>query len=129
MNDDKEKFKYSYSAKQQDEIRKIRSKYISHTNEKAELIKKLDRQVTRKATMISLIEGIFSSLVMGFGMCCVLEWADKLFTIGIIIGIVGIIGVAFAYPIYNYIVKKETEKVAPKIIELSNELLQIENNI
>ena len=43
---------------------------------------------------------------------------------GILIGIVGIVLVCVAYPIYNAIVKKEREKIAPEIIRLTDELMK-----
>jgi len=43
--------------------------------------------------------------------------------IGILIGIVGIVLVCVAYPIYNGIIKKEREKIAPEIIRLADELM------
>ena len=44
--------------------------------------------------------------------------------LGIIIGIIGIVLVCVAYPIYNRIVKKEREKIAPEIIRLTDELIK-----
>ena len=43
---------------------------------------------------------------------------------GVIIGIVGIVLVSLAYPIYNRTVKKEREKIAPEIIRLTDELMK-----
>ena len=44
--------------------------------------------------------------------------------IGILIGIIGIVLVSVAYPIYNSIIKKEREKIAPEIIRLTDELMK-----
>ena len=44
--------------------------------------------------------------------------------IGILVGIVGMVLVALAYPIYNRVLKKQREKIAPEILRLSDELLQ-----
>ena len=43
---------------------------------------------------------------------------------GIVIGTVGIIGIAAAYPLYIYITKKKKEKVAPEIMRLTDELMK-----
>ena len=43
---------------------------------------------------------------------------------GIAVGIIGIVLVCLAYPIYNRIVKKEREKIAPEIIRLTDELMK-----
>jgi hypothetical protein len=43
--------------------------------------------------------------------------------IGILVGIVGMVLVALAYPLYNRVLKKQREKIAPEILRLSDELL------
>ena len=60
---------------------------------------------------------------MGFGMSCCMVMTN-LFVLGIITGIIGIAAVAAAYPIYNYVTKKEREKIAPEIIRLTDELMK-----
>lgn len=119
---EKEKFVYCYSAKQQEEIKAIRDKYLPKENEKLTQMKKLDQSVTKKATIISIILGAFFALIFGVGLCCVLEWDN--FIVGIPIGIVGLIGMALAYPIYQRMIKKLRFKVADEIIKLSDELLK-----
>lgn len=116
-------FKLTYSAKQQEEIKKIRDKYIPAPPDKLEQLRKLDESVTRKATIISIVIGIIGSLVLGVGMSCCMVW-DGLFALGIAVGVVGIAAVGAAYPVYTYIVKKEREKIAPEIIRLTDELMK-----
>ena len=124
MDEKKELFNYTYSAAQQDEIKSIREKYAPPMQEedKMERLRKLDQSVTKPGTIVSLIVGIISALIMGTGMSCVMVW-EGLMIPGIIIGIVGIIGVVSAYPIYNHITKKQREKLAPEIIRLTDELM------
>ena len=122
--ENKETFSYTYSAKQQEEIKKIREKYLPKEADKMEQLRRLDESVTRKGTVISLIVGIVGTLVMGFGMSCCMVWADTLFVLGIVVGIVGIALACTAYPIYNFVVKKEREKIAPEIIRLTDELMK-----
>lgn len=119
----KENFNYTYSAKQQEEIKEIREKYIPKEADKMEQLRRLDRSVTQKSTAISLAVGIIGTLILGTGMCCCLVWT-KLFILGIILGVIGIAVISLAYPIYNYITKKEREKVAPEIIRLTDELMK-----
>ena len=133
--ENKNQFSYTYSAKEQEEIKAIRKKY--ETPKKAEdkmaQIRRLDASVTEKATMVSLIIGIIGALLMGTGMSLVMEkqfsdfiglGATTAMIVGISAGIVGIILVALAYPIYNGIVKKQREKIAPEIIRLTDELMK-----
>ena len=44
--------------------------------------------------------------------------------VGIGIGVMGIVMLSVAYPVYTHIVKKEREKIAPEIIRLTDELLK-----
>lgn len=126
MDERKETFNYTYSASQQAEIRSIREKYapITPEEDKMERLRKLDASVTKPGTVVSLIIGIISALIFGVGMCCTMVWGDTLFIPGIFIGIIGMIGVAITYPIYNRITKKQREKLAPEIMRLSDELMK-----
>lgn len=121
---EKKEFSYTYSAKQMEEIKSIRDKYVTKETDKMELLRKLDKKVTQKGTMVSLIIGIIGALVLGVGMCCVLVWADDWFVAGIIIGVIGLIITAVAYPMYQKITKEEKEKLAPEILRLTEELLK-----
>ncbi len=127
MEDRKEIFTYTYSAKEQEEIKKIRDKYAPPTKEETsmEQLRRLDASATRGAAVVSLIVGIVSSLLLGVGMCCtMLPGWEKYFIPGIVIGVTGIGGIIAAYPIYNYMVKRKREKLAPEIMRLSDELMK-----
>ena len=124
MENKSEMFEYTYSAKQQEEIRDIRKKYLPKEEDKMQQLRRLDRSATKKGTAVSIAVGVISCLILGVGMCCTMVWTDVLFIPGIIIGLIGIAGVAAAYPIYNRITKKEREKLAPQILRLTEELSQ-----
>ena len=127
MNDRKETFTYTYSAKEQEEIKKIRDKYTPPTKEETsmEQLRRLDESATKGATVVSLIVGIISALLLGVGMCCTMVpgW-EQYFIPGVAVGVVGIIGVIAAYPIYNHMVTRKREKLAPEIMRLSDELMK-----
>ena len=127
MEEKKETFTYTYSAKEQEEIKKIRDKYAPPTKEETsmEQLRRLDESATKGATVVSLIVGIIGTLLLGVGMCCTMVpgW-ERYFIPGIVIGVVGIIGVIAAYPIYNHMVKRKRAKLAPEIIRLSDELMK-----
>lgn len=130
---DNKPFEYTYSAKEQAEIKKIRDKYAApQTDEmdKMERLRRLDASVTKKGAVASLIVGIVGAIVMGSGMSLVmtdigatLGIADSML-IGIIVGVIGMVGVALAYPVYDVMTKKQRKKVAPEIIRLTDELLK-----
>ena len=126
MNEKHETFNYTYSASRQAEIKSIREKYAPVTPEedKMEQLRRLDASATKPGAIVSLSVGIISVLLLGVGMCCTMVWGDTLFIPGIIIGVIGIIGVMAAYPIYNHITKKQREKLAPEILRLTDELMK-----
>lgn len=126
MDEKKETFTYTYSASQQEEIKRIREKYAppTQTEDKMERLRKLDRDVTKPGLIAALIVGIISTLVMGLGMCCTMVWSDTFFVPGIVIGVIGIIGICAAYPLYTRITKKQRDKMAPQIMRLTDELIK-----
>ncbi len=129
-----ESFNYTYSAKQQEEIKSIRDKYVApeEKEDKMTRLRRLDESVTKKATVASLVAGIVGALIMGIGMSLVMtEFSEILglhrelaMPVGIIIGFAGIILVCMAYPVYNFILRKQREKIAPEIIRLTDELMK-----
>lgn len=121
---DEESFTYTYSAKQQEELKRIRQKYLPPEEDKMAKLIKLDKSAARKRTIAALVIGMIGTLFLGIGMCCTMVWAEALFIPGIIVGVIGIVLIALANPIYNYITKKERERIAPEIIRLTDELIK-----
>lgn len=132
--ENKETFNYTYSAKEQEEIKAIRNKYVApqQTEDKMAQLRRLDASVSQKATMVALIFGVIGTLILGTGMSLAMtELGEAIglgggmaMLIGVLIGIVGIVLVCVAYPIYNRILKKERERIAPEIIRLTDELMK-----
>ena len=110
MEEKKETFTFTYSASQQEEVKRIREKYAPATEQedKMERLRRLDRAATKPGTVAALIVGTI----------------DTLFIPGIIIGVVGIIGICAAYPLYLHITKKRRDKLAPEIMHLADELMK-----
>ncbi len=119
---EKEIFEYTYSASQQSEVQKIREKYLPKEVTKLDQLRALDAGVTRRGTAVSLVHGVLYALVLGLGMSCCMVWAGSLFLPGIVIGCIGLAGIAATYPIYSYIVKQDRDKIAPEILRLTEEL-------
>lgn len=126
MNDNRENktFQYTYCAKEQEEIKRIRSKYVPREENKMEQLRRLDAQVTRKATMYAIIVGVVGALILGTGMSCCMVWGGMVFAFGIVIGLAGMAVLAVAYPLYNRVLKKERERIAPDILRLTEELMK-----
>ena len=128
-------FCYTYSAKEQAELKRIREKYAPSSDEnedKMERLRKLDRSVSQKAQAISLVFGVIGVLVLGFGMSLAMSELGKILgshrdmamLLGIIIGVIGGVLASLAYPVYNAVLKREREKIAPEIIRLTDELMK-----
>ena len=124
MEKEKDTFTYTYSAKQQEEIRNIRKKYLPSEEDKMEQLRRLDRDTTRKGTVLSVLVGVIGCLLLGVGMCCTMVWM-KFFIPGVVIGLIGIAAVAAAYPLYTRVTKKERERLAPQILKLTEELSEV----
>ena len=130
--DNNEGFNYTYSAKEQEEIKAIRKKYAAseETEDKMTQLRRLDASVYSKASTAALAVGIVGALIMGIGMSLVMTDIGAVLgtilamVIGIGIGVVGIVLVCLAYPIYNRTLKKEREKIAPEILRLTDELMK-----
>ena len=124
-----EGFHFTYSAAQQQEVENIRKKYLPKEEDKMEQLRMLHAIPTQKAQAASLAVGIIGALIMGTGMSLAMTeigaaLGSLSMVIGIVIGIVGMVLVALAYPLYNRVLKKQRERIAPEILRLSDELLK-----
>ena len=122
-------FKMTYSAQQQEEIQSIRQKYVPQEESKMDRLRALDAQVTKKATMVSILMGVIGALLLGCGMSLIMSdfgaaLGTAAFPVGIVLGIIGLVPVALAYPLYQRTLKKEREKIAPQILQLTDELMK-----
>jgi len=129
MDNKENSFSYSYSAAQQAEVKKIRSKYVEKPESKLEQLRALDRSASKKAKTWALVIGILGALIMGTGMSLVMTELGKLLgvyamVIGVAVGLVGMLLVLLAYPIYNRVLKKQRDRIAPEILRLTDELLK-----
>ena len=127
-------FSYTYSAKEQAELRRIRDKYTypSKTEDKMTRLRRLDASVTQVAQTMALIVGILGALLLGFGMSLFMSelgnWLGLQgiwpMAVGIAVGVVGGVLISLAYPVYRTIVKTKRQKLAPEIIRLADELMK-----
>jgi F0F1-type ATP synthase assembly protein I len=127
--ENKEGFSFTYSAQQQKEVEEIRKKYLPKEEDKMEQLRRLHAIPTQKAQAASLAVGVIGALILGTGMSvCLTDIGAALgslaMVIGILVGVVGMVLVALAYPLYNRVLKKNRDKIAPEILRLSDELLK-----
>lgn len=121
MQGDKEVFNYTYSADRQEELRRIREKYEPQQPDRMERLRRLDRQAERVGRVAGIALGTLSTLVFGLGMCFVLEWT-RWFVPGIVIGIIGLAGMALALPLSQVLTKRQRRKLAPQVLQLIDEI-------
>ena len=122
-------FEYTYSAERQQEIEAIRKKYLPKEEDKMEQLRRLHSIPTQKAQAASIAIGVLGALILGTGMSlCMTELGTALghlaMVAGILVGVLGLIMVALAYPLYNGVLRKERRRIAPEILRLSEELLK-----
>ena len=127
-------FSYTYSAKEQAELKRIRDKYTAPTEaeDKMARLRRLDAGVTNTARAVALLFGVIGTLILGFGMSLIMTElgealgisGDAAMMIGITVGVAGGILASLAYPIYNAIVKAKRKKLASEIIRLTDELMK-----
>ena len=122
-------FEYTYSARRQQEVEAIRQKYLPKEEDKMEQLRKLHAVPTRKAQAAAITVGIIGALILGTGMSlCMTEVGTVLGSLamvfGIIVGLTGMVMIAAAYPLFNRVLHKEREKIAPDILKLTDELMK-----
>ena len=91
-------------------------------------LRKLHALPTQKAQAASIALGVIGALILGTGMSlCMTDLGAALgslaMAVGIPVGIVGIVLVALAYPVFKRRLKKERERIAPEVLRLTEELL------
>ena len=130
--DDKEGFSFTYSAAQRQEIENIRKKYLPKTEDKMEQLRQLHHSASRKARGWALSVGVIGALALGTGMSLVTTdlgamlgiYTQLAWVIGVVVGVLGLVLVALAYPAHERILKKERERIAPEILRLTDELMK-----
>lgn len=111
-------------------VQKIRTQYTEKEHTGLDELKELDTKVKRPANVFAYIFGSISAIIMGCGMSLVMTDIGAVLgtvlamVIGVGIGVIGIVLVCLAYPIYNRTLKKEREKIASEILRLTDELMK-----
>lgn len=122
-------FEYTYSAAQRQEIEHIRKKYLPKEEDKMEQLRRLHYSASSKAKAASIAIGVVGALTLGTGMSlCMTELGllvgEYAMFVGIAVGLVGMVLVALAYPVYTRVLKKERQRIAPEILRLTDELMK-----
>ena len=121
---------YQYSAQKNKEIENIRKKYLPQEISKIERLRELDAKVKRPANVFAYVFGSISAIIMGCGMSLVMtDIADSIglgvdpMKAGIVIGVAGMILALLNYPMYKGILNSRKKKYGPRILELSEKIM------
>lgn len=120
---------------QQFAAQKIRAQYMEKENTQLESLRALDAKVKKPANVFAYLFGAVGSLVLGTGMSLAMNVmepgtyfgitiGENMMVPGIIIGLVGIGMVCVNYPIYKAILNARKKKFAPRILEMSDKILE-----
>lgn len=128
MEHKEDSFRFTYSAPQQSEVERIRSKYVAREESKLERLRRLDRSATAKARGWAITVGTVGALILGTGMSLMMtDFGVQLSLpypqiIGIVVGVLGLIPVALAWPVYRRVLQRERKRIAPEVLRLADEL-------
>ena len=125
-DNDKNRFSYSYSApsdEERREIENIKSRYSERAETKDNLtrLRELDAKVYNLPMAVAISLGVIGILIFGLGLTMILEW--KILVWGIIVMAAGVVVMAPAKPVYDWLLKRNKKKYGAEILKLSDELL------
>lgn len=100
----------------------IRKKYLPQEETKLDELKRLDHLVQISGVAESLCIGIAGCLIFGLGLCLAMEVIGHIMWLGVILGLIGMIGMLAAFPVYQKFFAKAKARYAPRILELTEEL-------
>lgn len=104
----------------------LANEYAPKEASKVVALRKLDAKAKRPANIFAYTFGIISALIFGTGMCLAMgqigDGTTPSFVMGIVVGVIGMAGVAVNYPIYRRMLANGKKKYAYEIIELAREI-------
>lgn len=108
----------------------IANEYSVKNDSKVVALKKLDKKVKEIPLIIAIVLGVISSLVLGTGLSLTMgaigNGTKVSFVAGIILGVLGMVGMAVNCPIYQRMIASRKSKYAGDIIRLANEIAKEE---
>jgi len=107
---------------------KIASEYAPKETRKVVALKKLDSRAKRPANIFAYTFGIVMALVLGVGMCLSMkvigDGSTTFTTLGVIVGVIGIIGVSTNYLIYKRILENSMNRYSADILSLARQIAE-----
>ena len=103
-------------------VEKIRMQYEEREETALDELRALDAEVKRLPRVLGFTVGGIGSLVMGTGMSLVMTEIGLILP-GVLIGVVGMLAVLAAYPLYKAILKSQKKKHGARILALTEAIL------
>ncbi|MBR4027259.1 MAG: dihydropteridine reductase [Lachnospiraceae bacterium] len=109
-------------------VEKIRTQYIEKESTDLDALRKLDAKVKKPINIFTYVFGSLGAVVMGSGMSLVMtDIGEKIgikenMTVGIVIGVIGMLMVLVNYPLYKKMLASRRKKYANEIIALSDKI-------
>ena len=110
-------------------VQKIRTQYTEKEHTQLDALKELDATVKRPANVFAYIFGSIGVIVMGSGMSLVMTdvgfdiGVSDSMTLGIVIGIIGMLMAIVNYPLYKKLLASRRKKYADQIMKLSDKIM------
>ncbi len=110
-------------------VQRIREQYVEKEPSELDELCRLDRKVKRPANIFAFVFGSLAAIIMGAGMSLVMTdigatlGVGNAMVTGIIIGVIGMIMALVNYPIYNKIHELRKKEFAPRILEISEKIM------
>lgn len=100
----------------------IRRRYMEKGTTKLDQLQALDAKVKTPGTVLASMLGIVGALVMGAGMSNIMVWNNM--TVGLALGIPGLIMLCLAWPVYKAVTGSRRKKYAQQVMELSGAIIK-----
>lgn len=122
-------FSYTYCAQNNQEVLRIRNKYLPQNESPTEELIRLDQAVQNAGNAPALCLGISGCLLLGLGMCLSMQVIGNAVWLGIPMGLLGMAAMLCAFPVYKKYCQKAKEKHLPRILELLDQLSGNQENL
>lgn len=112
-------------------VQKIRTQYTEKEHTQLDALRALDAKVKRPVNVFAYVFGSISAIIMGSGMSLIMTdlgqkiGVENTMTIGVVVGLVGLLLAIVNYPIYKKRLASRKSKYAEQILKLSDEIMAL----
>lgn len=104
----------------------LANEYAPKDTSKVVALRRLDARAKLPATIFVYSFGVVAALIMGAGTCLSMGiiggGSQTMLVLGVVLGVLGLAGMAVNYPIYKKLLARGKEKYAYEIMELARQI-------